>query len=155
MSAPPTWRQVLFVSTLSPEHQDDVFSAICGESGARNALLSVVGALIFDGRRFAQLLQGPADALAALLRRIADDPRHASMRTLLDEEIDATQALDAWIAGVVEPGRVEQLDAAPDATRCLAKFLDMLGHADLAHFVARMAMPGLARGVVDTGESQP
>ena len=41
-----------------------------------NAIDGITGALLFDGARFVQLIEGSDLAVDDLLRRLADDPRH-------------------------------------------------------------------------------
>ncbi|MGN6357210.1 MAG: BLUF domain-containing protein [Novosphingobium sp.] len=54
-------------------------------SRRRNAALEVTGALIFTGSHFAQYLEGPAEAVAAIRASIERDPRHAEIRTARTE----------------------------------------------------------------------
>ena len=53
-------------------------------SGARkfNQAHGITGLMVFDGERFVHLLEGPRDAVFALLEKIRLDPRHTDMKTL-------------------------------------------------------------------------
>jgi len=61
-----------------------VFAIIRG-AHPRNAAEDVTGALVFLDGWFAQILEGPGPALAALAGRLARDPRHAPDRPRLRE----------------------------------------------------------------------
>lgn len=47
-----------------------------------NARHRITGALGFTGRTYVQLLEGPRDAIAALMERLYGDPRHTDLRVL-------------------------------------------------------------------------
>lgn len=57
------------------------------QSAAANAKLGIKGALLFDGRRFAQLIEGPEAEITALALRIAADTRHTGMVILQQEPV--------------------------------------------------------------------
>ena len=61
---------------LDPLHQDAQIEQIVDYAKIANAAMKVTGTLIFDGSRFAQLLEGPEIEATGLARRIAIDPRH-------------------------------------------------------------------------------
>lgn len=58
-------------------------------SRQRNALAGISGALLFNRGRFAQILEGPHDALRATYVRIAGDPRHTDLSVLQFESVGA------------------------------------------------------------------
>jgi len=55
-------------------------------SRSRNAGLEVTGALISTGTYFAQLLEGPREAVEELMRSIDADPRHMRIKTMRTAE---------------------------------------------------------------------
>jgi hypothetical protein len=58
---------------------EEVFKII--EKSARNNLRDdLSGFLIFSGNRFFQLVEGPEQAIDALLQRLGNDPRHREIR---------------------------------------------------------------------------
>ncbi len=61
--------------------------AILRRAREKNFRLGVTGFLVFDGVRFVQLLEGPPEALAALLETIAADDRHEGLRVLCREAV--------------------------------------------------------------------
>lgn len=75
----------LYVSEcrLPPSWADATITDIVAVSRARNATLGLTGALLFTGRRFAQFIEGPGDALAAVQASIERDARHVAIRAVL------------------------------------------------------------------------
>ncbi len=57
---------------------------ICARSGDRNARIDVSSVLTVHRGRFAQVLEGPEEAVRSVLRRIMGDPRHHSLTVLAD-----------------------------------------------------------------------
>lgn len=72
-------------SRLAAEEAEAAVADIVAVSRARNAELGVTGALLHSGTRFAQRIEGPPDAVAALRRSILADPRHDRITTLSEE----------------------------------------------------------------------
>lgn len=67
------------LSTLRLPAQASEVDAIVQWSQHRNRELEVTGALVFTEKRFAQYLEGPADAVATLMESISRDPRHGQV----------------------------------------------------------------------------
>ncbi|GEN99281.1 hypothetical protein NSE01_11140 [Novosphingobium sediminis] len=57
---------------------------ICELSGDRNARVGISSVLTLHKGRFAQVLEGPEEAVRTVLRRIMGDPRHHSLNVLSD-----------------------------------------------------------------------
>ena len=74
--------EILYCSVLSPSEQPLVVGKIVGQARVRNAERGITGLLIFDGSRFCQHLEGPSQAVDALMKRIACDERHSEVRVL-------------------------------------------------------------------------
>jgi hypothetical protein len=68
---------------------------IVGVSVARNEGLSVTGALIFTGKRFAQVLEGPESSLDELMNSIRRDPRHTDL-TVVQQTPVAERRFAGW-----------------------------------------------------------
>jgi hypothetical protein len=66
-------------SNLMPETASAAVKDIVTRSVSYNSLQLVTGALIFTGERFAQLIEGPAEAVARLRSAITADPRHRDL----------------------------------------------------------------------------
>lgn len=89
--------------------------------------------LLFDGQRFCQDLRGPADAIDALMDRIARDPRHEQLVVLIDAPVVPIET-PRWRAGYCEPNALDALDAAtpPRPAPADAIFQAVLAAADLS-----------------------
>ncbi|MGJ7580172.1 BLUF domain-containing protein [Variovorax sp. RHLX14] len=74
--------EILYCSVLSPSEPPLVVGQIVGQARARNAERGITGLLVFDGSRFCQHIEGPPDAVDALMSRISHDPRHLDVRVL-------------------------------------------------------------------------
>jgi hypothetical protein len=48
-------------------------------SRRNNAANDITGALLFDGRAFAQVLEGPRSSVEAVYAKIVNDPRHSNV----------------------------------------------------------------------------
>jgi hypothetical protein len=81
--------------------------------------VGLTGALLFTGGHFAQLLEGPEEALRALVSRIECDDRHDRMSMLLDRP-SPSRHFASWSMALVEaPGAddlIEQLLAHPSVS---------------------------------------
>jgi len=74
--------EILYCSVLSPFQPPRIVGEIVAQARARNARHDITGLLVFDGIRFCQHLEGPPDAMEALITRITQDPRHTEVRVL-------------------------------------------------------------------------
>jgi hypothetical protein len=74
--------ELLFLSLRAPAFELRGIDHIVVQSRLRNAAATLTGVLAFDGLHFAELLEGPPDALREAATRIAADPRHVDYRVL-------------------------------------------------------------------------
>lgn len=79
-------RQIFYISRSQIEPAD--IRALYEQSRRHNGRSDITGVLLFTGGCFAQLIEGPAPALQALMARIEADPRHGQVRRLLDRDVD-------------------------------------------------------------------
>ena len=79
----------------------------------RNAAAGVTGALLHGARRFAQVLEGPRDAVLDTFERIRHDPRHDEVRRLRLERIGA-RAFAGWAMVRAESDAALPEPFAPD-----------------------------------------
>ena len=105
----------------------------------QNQLRQVTGALLFTGGHFAQLLEGPAPALADTMAAIDADPRHDNVTRLIEGHIAQRRFADWSMAFVEAPGAddlIEQLLAertlAPERSERLLQMM----------FAALFSLPG-------------
>ena len=80
-------RRIVYVSTAGGLPAADIAHIL--ESAQRNnAQREITGFLLYNGRNFLQLIEGPKAALMSLMGTLARDPRHSGMLTMIDEPID-------------------------------------------------------------------
>jgi hypothetical protein len=122
-----------YISTLAPDHDHTVFSAVCRVSRVRNAERGIAGVLLFDGQRFCQWLYGEPNAVRTLMSRIALDPRHTDVTMVLETTLPSLEFDPHWHAGFVDAERLDTLAArqgqGDDAV--LETLSEVIGHADL------------------------
>ncbi len=75
-----------YISTAvaAPDEALHQLHEICARSDDRNARAGISSIATVHRGRFAQVIEGPEDAVRALLRRIMGDPRHHSVLVLAD-----------------------------------------------------------------------
>jgi hypothetical protein len=77
----------------------------------KNWRLNLTGCLLFSGQHFAQVLEGPAEAVSSLLERLRRDPRHTDLRVLVTRPVP-TRAYADWAMGMVYAlDQVDRLEA--------------------------------------------
>ena len=85
----PPLHEILYCSTLAQGLPPDTVGLIASRARAHNALHGITGLLVFDGLRFCQHLEGPPEAVGALMQRIGKDPRHVGVRVVHDAPLGA------------------------------------------------------------------
>jgi hypothetical protein len=120
--------RLLYISTARQPLGAQELDLILRNARHRNAAANVTGILVAGGRRFLQLLEGPADAVSALFERIERDPRHFAVVKLSHSTIDRRQTHD-WSmayhdlnAGLTLPEIVDRLIAEIDDPSLAAEF---------------------------------
>lgn len=71
--------RLVYTSFMAPDADDSCLDPIVRQSRLNNRKLDITGFLIFDGLRFCQYLEGPADTVFRLLDKIRGDPRHVEV----------------------------------------------------------------------------
>jgi hypothetical protein len=88
------------------------FNDIVSTARRNNERLGICGFLLFDRRRFYQVLEGPADPVKALFARIERDRRHRDIDLLLLTEIAAKRFEEWSMASFLGGGARDQTAAA-------------------------------------------
>jgi hypothetical protein len=113
---------LLYVSELADADPAAV-DRIVDMSRVRNQRDQVTGLLMFDGRRFAQWIEGPSKAIDRLLQRLRADARHRRMDVLWFESPGLGRRFPNWAFGylTVEPnaGAIERLSGTRGADAML------------------------------------
>lgn len=81
--------------TGTSDEIDAEISAILATARFHNARNGLTGALLFSAGRFAQVLEGPEDAVKETYHRISADPRHADA-IVLQETYRSTRSFPSW-----------------------------------------------------------
>ena len=114
-SLPPMVRaetsfQLLYVSRLAPGCTWEIVKEIVAASRKHNPAHGIGGALLFDGERFCQLIEGAEANVQALLRNIVRDPRHTDVKVLFEGESLGARAMPRWASGYCDSHELEALD---------------------------------------------
>ncbi|MEO8545075.1 MAG: BLUF domain-containing protein [Burkholderiaceae bacterium] len=96
--APPLFT-LLYVSALAPSAQLSDVADIAKKGRPRNQQDGISGLLVFDGCSFVQLVEGPQDAIAALLERLTLDTRHTDIDVLIFEHTGGERRFWGWDLG--------------------------------------------------------
>lgn len=93
-------RSLLFVSESLLRQPDDAarLQELVQASQDRNAVHGLTGAMIVARGHFAEILEGPAEAVSATMERIARDPRHCEVKVVLSRDIAQRQFADSPMA---------------------------------------------------------
>ena len=75
--------------SVEPDVRSEALDDIQAVSIARNTELEITGLLITTSDYFAQLLEGPAPGVDAVMARIVADPRHYDIRIIRRSELAA------------------------------------------------------------------
>ena len=107
-------RRIFYISRslATPEQTEQILAG----ARRRNQRSGVTGALLFTGGHFAQLLEGPAQAVAATMAAVEADPRHEAVTRLIESEIEQRRFADWTMAYIEAPGAddlIQQLLAVP------------------------------------------
>lgn len=103
--------QVVYVSTADHPMGMDELDALLVEARNFNRSHAITGMLLYMGGNFCQGIEGPEDAVAALMERIRKDSRHKEVRELIRAPADARE-FGAWSMGFL---RTADADEAPMA----------------------------------------
>ncbi|MEO8675459.1 MAG: BLUF domain-containing protein [Casimicrobiaceae bacterium] len=114
------YRRLAYVSRLQENLPVTQIPRIVAQCRARNLRDDITGVLAFTGHDFAQLIEGPRDAVGRLWTRIAADRRHHDVVVLFDEPSEARWCGDWRIGFPVDPS----------IARSIAVLRDGRGHFD-------------------------
>ena len=76
----------IYVSSAVELFSQEELMALLEKSRKNNSLLDITGMLLYKDGNFMQYLEGPNEAVVALLARIKADPVHRGVIVLLQEE---------------------------------------------------------------------
>ena len=85
---------IVYLSSALAPFDERALRELAEYAQQRNRELGVTGYLYFEQRQFIQYIEGPDEAVAALMQRIAEDHRHEVKVTLYDREVAARRFPD-------------------------------------------------------------
>jgi hypothetical protein len=90
-----TLLQLTYMSVCHPRMAESEIDRILSSARLHNRRNGITGLLIFNGHRFLQQIEGPAEAVEATFARISLDPRHRAPLVL--SRIEAPfRAFSSW-----------------------------------------------------------
>jgi DNA-binding GntR family transcriptional regulator len=78
---------IVYASTANETFSDEDLAELLAESRFTNERLSLTGALLYRNGRFAQVLEGPEEAVRSIYASIVADARHRDIRLVTDTTI--------------------------------------------------------------------
>jgi hypothetical protein len=125
--------QLLYVSQLAPRADFSAVKSIAEVARHKNSQLDISGALLFDGERFAQLLEGNEADIRFLMNSIEGDARHTNLVVLAALEADKRHVPERWSSGYCDPEELSPLDGPRPlrGTAAMDVFLSVLRGADV------------------------
>lgn len=134
MDSTDTRLQHLYLSYLAPAFDLGAFKLILDVSRLRNPPAGISGALIFDGERFCQLLDGPRGAVQALIDRLATDRRHTDLTVLHSSSMPLGKPLQGWSNGYCGANDLDVFmgDDGLQGEAALAAFVAIVAGADMS-----------------------
>ncbi len=79
---------IAYVSVADPMISEKDISRLVAQAQRNNERAGLTGALLFNGRNFFQILEGPEAKLEACLQIIRMDPRHSGMVEVRRRPVD-------------------------------------------------------------------
>lgn len=125
---------VLWVSRLAPQSPLSVVKDIWQSSRQRNATLGLTGAVIFDGERFCELLEGPVLDISSVYRDVENDPRHTGLRVLHISSAASTRRQKQWCSGYCDASALDLFcdEGGLQGEAAVSAFLELLPSCDLS-----------------------
>ncbi|KMS57543.1 blue-light sensor BLUF [Sphingobium cupriresistens LL01] len=121
--------QIMYISTVVGTVTSQQCAAMAQMSAINNRRNDVTGLLLFNSRRFLQVLEGPKDAVDRIFTRIHADPRHRAVVKLREGPIDARE-FGEWAMAYDDPAR-----PSADLKDKVAALLVQAGPSTRAHFI--------------------
>ena len=102
VSIPSALHAFLYCSVFDPTQSAECVGDIVRTSREKNQHLGLTGILIFDGSRFCQYLEGPAQELNDVLTSIKKDQRHKDVKLQLHGPMHGERKFKGWSIAYAE-----------------------------------------------------
>lgn len=109
-----TLKFLVYTSEAVMRFYPDDLEALLTSARAHNHSAGITGILLYKSNRFIQFLEGPPAEVDALMERIERDPRHTTVRVVIDELVNDRQ-FDDWSMGYQVSA--ESTDPLPEGFR--------------------------------------
>jgi hypothetical protein len=126
-------QRLVYISTARQILAPSELDGLLVQSRRNNAAVGVTGLLVVGGRRFIQALEGPAEAVGAVFRRIEQDPRHFAVVVLANQSIEMP-TFGNWAMGYCRGGDPEGPSLAKTVSRLVAPIGDAIIRAHFEGF---------------------
>ncbi len=90
---------LLFTSDLTPDAPLDAVASIARQARTNNTRTDITGLLVFDGQHFAQLMEGPEQAVVSVADLMRTDDRHRNMDFLHSAPSTGPRRFPSWRLG--------------------------------------------------------
>lgn len=128
------FHQIMYISSVNVSMSAAECAEVARSSSVRNRADDVTGLLLFNSRRFLQVLEGPSDAVQRTFERIYRDGRHCAIVKLRDATIDVRE-FGEW--GMAYDDPADPNDTLKDKVSLL---LERAGPSTRAHFIGSAEM---------------
>lgn len=91
-------------SRIDPKDADEIISGLIFDAQNKNAELELTGALFFTENYFAQILEGPRDSIATLMRSIRVDVRHSNIK-IVEQSPISNRRFARWLMAYHGPSQ--------------------------------------------------
>jgi hypothetical protein len=96
---------LVYLSSATQLFNEVALQDLLRTSRDNNARLDITGLLLYKDGNFIQALEGPEDAVRTLYKKIARDPRHTGLSTVVDETI-TERHFPNWSMGFQSVGQL-------------------------------------------------
>ena len=79
--------RLAYVSMVDPQTTPAIVREMARQASTANEANGITGALIYNGRNFFQIIEGPHSELRTLMRRIFHDTRHYNVQMHFDADV--------------------------------------------------------------------
>jgi hypothetical protein len=129
------------ISRVDAAEPDTELARIVAVARERNALLGVTGGLVYTGANFAQVLEGPAQALEELMKSIHADPRHTRVDVIFSSE-QPDRLFSDWLMAYSGPSQYVNARIAPLLDDCADALRRRRAGDALVHLIHGFASEG-------------
>ena len=126
--------QIMYISSANSQMTPEQCASIASAAASRNRSENVTGLLLFNSKRFLQVLEGPREAVERTYTRICGDGRHRAVVKLRESAIDERE-FGEWGMAFDNP-----FQPSTSLKEKVAVLLERAGPLTRAHFVGAAEM---------------